>query len=662
MTILKNPQSQIERKALLGTEDEAIIIKNIPWKSFMPLYKAGTGILCNANECANIFAAAISAKLFHFMEDYVRISDKGEGKNSDSALVCDYLYERIVELYRGKRTNNDLTEYKNFIMLINAFRKVENSWHAGTVFLDYSFFPMIFPFAVFVILHETSRKNQHQYYNFINRLRLCTQNFTKPNRVFSQVADFNIRYFDIPSKFLAFYNAYIYQVKKLLNTRPDRQYEFLVCPGLINKTAVEEVYPRLLDKIHLFSVEIPEEQMYMIKLMLITLGHEVSHFVGTDLRQRDKRFESIIKICGRMTILAMRNYIEYIDIFEAESLQDEILWKEIEDNMDEEIRFCLMRYQNIKYLRGVFFAPGELTDEQLDNQKRYYEAYLQHTEVLKKIIYESVDDILNIDGFNLFEEVIWRSFDAAVKKGKQKYDNRDIYVEKYKNEMLRCVELFMGRGGEKHRLTISNGIEHIMCLLEECYADMICILSLELSIKDYLYSIIKTLDSLGFGLENIYDKIVIARIAIVLSVLCYDMEGRGKKENDFKWSAEDSLQLSEDDRILKLYRMAESFAKRCIKEQMVIPKDDRIADSQTIICDRKILGEIIIYLLRCKENYSYLIDRDKKAPVKEFYLLSKGTDIRDMFGSMLNILQKYEQDIYSNIPAWIQADKNRKRK
>lgn len=659
----RSPKSQVERKALLGTEDEAIIIKNLPWKYLLFLYREETGILCNSNECTKAFANAISAKMFYLIEEYEESADDSGWPSDNSALLCDYLYDEIVALYESKETNNDLTEHKNLIMLVNAFRKVENSWHNGAAFLDYIFFTMLFPFAIFVILHETNYTNQHEYYKFINRLRLGTQNFTKPNRVFSQVADFNIRYFDIPSKLLAFYNAYIYQVKDLLNTRTDRQYEFLVSLGLNNKTAVEEIYARTLDKIHLFIVEIPEAQMYMMKLMLITLGHEVSHFVGTDLRKRDKRFESIIKISGHMAILAIRDYIKYVNVFEEECLLDEDLWKVVEENLRDELAYCLMRHQNTKYLKGTYFAQDELTEKQLDNQTQFYQTYFQHTEVLKKILFTALNDILDVDVDLLFEDIIWKSFEAAIKNKKVKYEERDTYYTEHKGVLSRCIDAFRGKRGEKtDYLTINNGIEYVMCLMEECYADLICILSLELSLKDYLCSFIGTLDSSGLDMGDIYDKVMIARIAIVLSVLNYDMKGRGKKENDFRWLDDEIVKLNDNKRAFDLYITAEEFTNCCINGQVPISPEERIRNAQAIICDREILREIIKYLLRCREGYSQLVELEKKSRVKRLFLLSQESDMGEFFSGISSVLDEYEKRVYEDIPKWIERDKNRQRK
>lgn len=145
---------------------------------------------------------------------------------------------------------------------------------------------------------ELSRQNEdvfsNYYYDFMNGMKLCTQNFTKPDRVYSLITDFNMRYFDVPSKLVTLYSAYIYYLKNALNSHPKFQYEFLVCPGVNNKTQVKELMPRESPTQRLFFVEIPEQQVYYPKRMLIILGHETAHFVGRNLRLRKERLQALI--------------------------------------------------------------------------------------------------------------------------------------------------------------------------------------------------------------------------------------------------------------------------------------------------------------------------------------------------------------------------------
>lgn len=655
-----NADAIIERKSLLGAEDEAIIIRNLPWKNLLPLYREKTGILCNSNRCTAVYANAVSAKLFHLIEEYrAEVYDK-EYSVKVHAPLCDYLYKRIDNLYNGSLPDSRLSERKILVMLINAFRRVENAWYNGAASLDYNFFSMLFPFAVFVLLHEKKLDNQREYYDFIERLKLCTQNFAKSNRIFGQEADFNVRYFDIAPKFLAIYNAYIYQMKKLLNTKSDRQYEFLVCPGMNNKTEVKELYARTMEDVHLFKIEIPEAQMYMMKPMFITLGHEISHFVGTDLRNRDERFESVLKISGHMVSSAIRGYIHYVGSFEEKCLQDLEMWTRIEQKVYENLKFYIKRYHESRYLMNVDFDLNVLTPQQIENQKKYYDMYFQHTEVLKRILYRSIDDMLNNGSINIFEDIIWKSFEEAVEKENIKYENRDTYYEEHKSELLRCVEAFRGKRGVKtEHLTILNGIECIMSLMEECYADIVCILSLQLSIKDYLYNFVLTLDSNAYNTEKLNDMLVIARIAIVFSVLSYDMKDRGIKENDFRWHDTKFIQSENDERIINLYRRAEEFRISCIKRMSLIYEEEKRTDAWIIIGDNWVIKEIIKYLSHCRESYTQLIECKRKEQVNEIYLLSQMSDIDDFFGQATDILSRYEKEVYDNTPAWIKREKHR---
>lgn len=653
-------KAKAERKSLLGAEDETIIIRNLPWKIFLPLYRKNTGILCNSNKCTMDYVDSVSAKILYPIKENGIAGEKRKNPPKDLALLCDYLHMRVDDLYNGNLSDSNLSKRKTLVMLINAFRRMESSWHSGSAALDYNFYAIFFPFAVFIILHEKQPDNQREYYDFIERLRLCTQNYVKSNRAFLKTADFNVRYFDVPAKLLAIYNAYIYEIRKLLNTKQDRQYEFLICPGMSNKIEVKELYVRTMEDIHLFKVEIPEAQMYMVKPMFITLGHEVSHFVGTDLRKRDARLESVLTVSAHMVRISIQTYLRYTNFFEKKCIQNEDVWEKIEGKIYDDLKFYMERCHNNKYLKKVEFAPGVLTPQQMEKQRQFYDKYAQHMEILKRILYISIDDMLSNRSIDIFENIIWESFVAAVKNGSIKYEERDAYYEEHKRELLRCVEAFRGKRGIKtEHLTILNGIECIMNLMEECYADLICILSLQLSLKDYLYSFISTLDSAGYKTEKINDIMIIARIAVVFSVLNYDMKDKGKAENDFRWHDTKSIQSECDERIVNLYKKVEEFRIACFKEKCTPYDEEERIDVWILIRNRQILMEIIKYLLRCREGYSQLIACGKKEQVKEIYLLSQMSDTDDFFESAIDILSRYEKEIHNKIPAWIEREKHR---
>lgn len=660
-------QIDIDRRVVLGTEDEVFIVKQIPWKIFLTLYDEKNGVLCNSSKEAQQYTNAISAKLLHFRGDFAKDdSSSQEKKKNVRGQLFDYLYERVQAVFGKECRDNKLVEKKNFVTLINAFRNIEYARGNNPTYIDYNLLTLFFPLAVFMVLYEENQTEIQEYYDFIKRIKLCTQSFAKPNRVFSQDADFNIRYFDAPSKFLAIYNVFVYQMRELLNTNNDKQYEFLVCPGMNDKTEFREVYAWTDPHKHLFNVEIPEAQIYMTKLMFIMLGHEVSHIVGTELRNRKLRYEKLIFLSSRMVVKGLRDYFRYRSVFEDICFKDEKLWSNIENQLKETLEKLVKRYTNRAFYKKVYYHEDVFSEDEdtevIDTQVKFYERYSEHTEIMEVALCHSLDEILTTQGLTLFQNVIWNSFNVALDNGKIMYGDKAQYIRKCEEEVLVCIESFKGRHGEsKFSLILENGMEQILYLLEECYADMICILSLELTLEDYLYSFLATMDAAGDKMEKVEDTIMIARIALVSTAMHYDIrtnrQNNVKAENDFCWEHAQVSDIRDNKKISALNEKAQGFVKCYISGNGDASGNAEIPEMIDAILDKKILIGVLSYLLKCRECYCENITKDKKEGIQSIYKLGELEDIVLFFNNMTKKLTEYEEQIYIDIPKWIEKEK-----
>lgn len=137
-------------------------------------------------------------------------------------------------------------------------------------------------------------------------LNLCVQNSIRSDRQFMQTLDFDIRIYNTPVRLNAYYNAFIYQMKRFLNmagpaSQPqEHEYEFLTCLGVTDNVKVRELFRNMSDGKRLFLVSIPENQTYDMRLMMVMLGHEVGHFVGQALRNREYRYSCAIQLMAKI--------------------------------------------------------------------------------------------------------------------------------------------------------------------------------------------------------------------------------------------------------------------------------------------------------------------------------------------------------------------------
>lgn len=672
-----------ERCGLLGTEDEAVVIKNVLWRDFLSLYKEGTGVLLNSNECSQKYAAAITSKMLYSI--LPRISDEesgmpeGENKtpgkccntseaNCARKSICDFLYKKAEAIYRGQDTASAAAERENLVMLINALRKTEYSHYAEKPFNDYCFYTIMMPTVMFVRLRERVRGNAVEFYEFIKYVKLCMQNFTKPDRVYQQITDFNIRYFDIPSKLLALYNAYLYYAKQILNVGVVGEYEFLLCPGMNEKTEVKELYQgtdgeynvektlQTKESHHLFRVEIPESQAYNPKIMFFTLGHEVSHFVGRVIRRREDRYESIIEISSRMVMLGIKEHIGYVQEFAPECFESEF-WDDMQKKVASWLKFYIINHLEEDYLEKVEYNPSTPTDI-IKRQRDYYEVFYQHTSTLKLLLSDAINRILLLKREDLFEALLWKDVSAAIDAGRISYERRQQYYEKQRQQLDKCIDAFLGmKVFRTHALTAANGIEDMMFLLEECYADLSCILLLRLPLKDYLGNLIEILRTTGHTEEEVEETKLVTRVAVIMSVMSTELEPGDQQEECFRWNDNQILSASDiEEDVFRLQTRAIEFTRAYIAMEADIEPGSMAGDVQRISRDQTILREVIRYLLKCRREYYRSVEHEQEQKVREFYGLADISDTSVLFEKVAVILKQYETDIYDEIQRLIERE------
>lgn len=657
---------QIERKALLGTENEAIIICDIAWKYLIPFYCANDpdGILCNSNAEAQNYANAISTKIMLPLDLKDSSSNTGpddstrqnETDNSHpSKLLCEIIYDNIKKMYQDKKGGRHQAELKNLLMFTDALWRFESAYHKGKAFSDYNFYSILKPLYIFV---ELSKQNEdvfsNYYYDFMNGMKLCTQNFTKPDRVYSLITDFNMRYFDVPSKLVTLYSAYIYYLKNALNSHPKFQYEFLVCPGVNNKTQVKELMPRESPTQRLFFVEIPEQQVYYPKRMFIILGHETAHFVGRSLRLRKERLQAIVNASCHAVANSLKHFIAYKEGWDVTQIVQED-WAHLEQNLAKWSLQCIFQSRNKKFLTQKYFSDN-IIPEMIDNNLRYNLRYFYHTDNLKENLIRSLEDLLS----NSCIDVLGFAIQTGIRLDKSAHENWDRCYEQHCRIVQEAVWNFAASRGKYTALTLENVVNNIVYLLKECYADLICILALELSMDDYLNSFIETFETDNYDKNFITQTILLPRIAIVMSVMNYSFSENGQtslSDNEgFHWPDDEPSRLKNPDTIrieVETQRFLENL--RSDPDYYTDPArpETLLANHVNIVYDLDIVKTIMQYLLCCRQKYNSVMNTPDKLKriknVRAIYHMVQTEKINDFFPDLIQILDMYEKDVYQNI-------------
>lgn len=640
--------AEVTRLAMLGTEDEIIHIRNAAWKDIAPFYRKETGLLCNANEEAGKYASIVSTKIM------LDISARGEleevHEKKTMKFFCDVLADKIKILYETAVDDSSRTEQKNLMQIVNALWRFEYSYRTNEAFADYNFFTLYGSiYMLLELLKEAKDTYDKSYYEFMMCVKLRTQNFIKPDRVYACVNDFNIRYYDVPAKLITFYSAYVFYFKRALNTNEQLKYEFLILPGATDTTRVTELFPMASETDRLMMINMPEKQIYHLKLVLIILGHEIAHYVGRDVRMREERKEQIIKISGRAISEAMKCYI--LENEEERWTEKIEHWEELEQQLTIWISKYLERdLKNADYLYDKY---GERVEKQAEESAG-------KTDVLEKKLNNVIEELLLSRGEALFRFALWDQFEEEQKENKGlKWSE---YYETNKGIVSIGINEYLGeRKNYDDSLNLSNTIQTILYLFRECYADVVCILSLRLSVRDYLGAIKDNIHASKWKVDDVEETLLIARIALVMQSMNEPLELEKGMTECYRWTDDEfDYSVDEEPEIYKL----ENIVRRFVADHMVQQEGDTSVNRITkvsgcsIAYDRKILLEVLKYLKRCQKTFYSLLeqkvlDKEKMEMVRNFFALVKEQENDVAFGTCMGFLKKFEQDVYAEINSLI---------
>ena len=477
---------------ILGENDDIIILRNIGWGRFLKLYRevsGSDGILKNG------LAASISTLLVTWQEDCEGMFEDDENqysnKKEDEKRKGEKYLSKIASL-KTKYGVNDNDEYGELKIILNALPKF-----TGEVFNDYIFYFLLKPIEFileFIYKYRMNRDyNKEYYYEFINHLYMYIQTSNMSDKHTVQGLGFNSKIYDVPIKLSAFYNAFLYRMTEILNADNQCEYVFLTVPGMQFNVNVNELYPYISKEKRLILIKIPESSFYKICDMMNILGHETAHYVGRRFRNRRKRLFSFVK--------------SYVHIFAG--------------------------YLYNMYI--MYFGENLLTKEMLaDIEKRIYDLAILGLEKRRIYIDQNNKDESNIaiDYFvclipNLayvMESLIENDLELALSPIAKGIDDEKQAVQIMDN-FREIVDRFMFDGGSRLKMVNSRSVlEMLHSLFEECFADIMSILILGTSMKDYISCMISEAEEQGMPLETFEKTDAMFRIGTVILCL-YDLEG-----------------------------------------------------------------------------------------------------------------------------------------
>lgn len=629
----------IQRNTILGVDDDLISIKNIAWYDFLSLYNKKKGLLCNwiplFNE--NIASATTIIKTdiknySYYLQTNGLTESVSKGKSVEKKLGS--IYTKQIEKLSDKLKNieqesNEFEGLKELKLIMNVLPKF-----AGEIFNDYVFFPIISPLNALLDLIEcqNNRKMDNRpFFEFLKSFSMYVQGSVRSDKHSMQALDFNTKIYDIPCKLNAFYYAFIYNVKKVLGVsetdeQETHQYEFLVVPGLTQVEDVQELYAQVSETLRLMRVEIPERNFYNIHDMMLVLSHELAHYVGSKYRNRKERYEWLISSYAHIYVQFIKKELE-IDHFDIDKTHVNML----EERTKSLIMSALKREMDEEYVRNTRLCNIEA--EQVDIILEKNKIYQGHFLTFLRLMDLTMADIVQYGLGNIYSPILYE-----LEKEKQQEIQKTIKS---------ASERFIYKSPlETSLLTSHSTMEALKMLYEECFADLMAILLLNINIRDYINIIMNSTKQQGMTTAELVDSEIMYRVAVVL--LCVVRCG---------------VNGYDADNLLKDFSNEDTDAIFVVKQAVAcwsaIMNEDNNQEAELedygkrvfhVYQDEKVLVNVYHYLVSCYDIYKQdtQIEMDRKETLKNIFATFSDDSIKsveDQICIMVSFIEKYREEV-----------------
>lgn len=342
----------------------------------------------------------------------------------------------------------------------------------------YDFYSLYHPFAALVRILEDKMEQRepvsnNEIYEFIHKISMTLHGTLRTDIQFFQIRDFNVIVHYAPAKLRAFYAIWALKLSEFYNSfeKTDKKYSFILSPGVFGETHVKQLFVKYNELERLMLITTPERNLYMPRWLGVIIAHEVSHFVGTKVRERMFRHKILLRLSVHIAALEMQSFwyigmpgdlaISTEKMMESAYLRDQ-LKKELV-RIDEErcgTQQDLYLYHSSKSQRNI--------------RKDY--RYISGNDIAKKIIYEYGEMLRNA------------LFIKEKASGASNSAERIKYIQDVCNEREEKMLIFFERF---QQVALPDILKILNYICTETFADMIAVLTLNLSPAEYVMSFAK---------------------------------------------------------------------------------------------------------------------------------------------------------------------------
>lgn len=662
------------KETVLGCNDEVIVVHDVPWKCFLKFFRYNVKMkdhpynqwLDSLTGITTIIGQSIGPETEN-AKQAMEQNGNGAGKESQGGkkLMSDVMREKCTGIcFEENGIDSRLGAIKrNIFQTINSLRKFEETPVRDYLF-QITFLPLNMVLDIGQNVNTLYQKNYiDSFYEFMKGLNLYAQNSDKSDRQFVQSIDLKIRIYDTPVKLNAFYNAFVFFTAQFL-TRLDslldqqrhepkpvafrHEYEFLACPGVTNNMRVLEMFKGLSPTKRLFLVEMPESQVYSPQTMLVMLAHEVGHFVGGNVRLREGRMKYAATVVGMAVVKYMRSNIRMrMSPDEYASIGDDY-WRRVGQAISNQLREFDHDYE--EYLVNCKFVGT--SQEHIEQMRDMLDKRRYHSELLRQILLDGIKVILSEEDNSLWNYVCEKDFIYLLEKGETQAQQKKAELKKYLQKKV--DELLMYEKWESNTITVYSIIDDLVYLFKECVADLIAILTLGLTLKDYLDATLYSVESQGYGqaagtgTDVKYERRI---IDIRRSLVIYCMT-HGSDHN-FQWEDKQAGEAYDDENLRTVWVDTRNLIHDYLGPESRLFTDGQGNPQQNdnvveLFLDGEIIDSLASYLMESKEKFISCRQaelRQQMEELQQMYRLFETEDVVSMTEKMQTYIVQYLNEI-----------------
>lgn len=346
----------------------------------------------------------------------------------------DYLYKEFKEKYEA--VHDRLRNQKTQVYCDQVFlRWLEESYHLvvslmssrlsedlGVCLLPQFMDMFIYGSRLFsepeAITRNDLERAQKSFGDFFSNIAVLVDSMNQTDRQFVQVPAFHLPSFNIPPQIMAFYTVIVRKMLAVLrDDNKDIFYGFTIAPKLVNTLSVFSLSIQdIPQKDEWISMNMDEMSFYTLRLTMETIAHEVSHYIGEDLRKRKVRKEAMIK-CAFQLLLG-----ELARRFAAE----------VDERAESAYQEKLTKNKLKLYLDDLDHAAEELWKQVQELDPNWYGAESNHYSCQMKAVIQQIPRDIESD-WALADSVIkqvWIVIQTACARGRDTLlDRLQFYIQ-----------------------------------------------------------------------------------------------------------------------------------------------------------------------------------------------------------------------------------------